>query len=67
YLLADIKGDFQEMVKTKERLHNDELASTYISHLAISKQYLNHHLATQNYFDMHPCQHLSEEHYTIMR
>ena len=38
YLLADIKGDFQEMVKTKERLHNDELASTYTSHLAISKQ-----------------------------
>lgn len=25
------------------------------------QQYLNHHLATQKYFDMHPCQHLSEE------
>jgi AraC-like DNA-binding protein len=27
------------------------------------QQYLNHHLATQKFFDMQPCQHLSEEQY----
>lgn len=27
------------------------------------QQYINHHLATQKFFDMQPCQHLSEEQY----
>ena len=27
------------------------------------QQYLDHHLATQKFFDMNPCQHLSEEQY----
>ena len=27
------------------------------------QQYLSHHLATQKYFDMHPCQHLTEQQY----
>lgn len=27
------------------------------------QQYINHHLATQKFFDLNPCQHLSEEQY----
>ena len=36
YAFADITGDFQELVKVTEKVRNDEIASTYISHLAIS-------------------------------
>lgn len=31
------------------------------------QQYLNHHLATQKFFDMQPCQHLSQEQYQQVR
>ena len=36
YVLADITGDFKALIKAAEKAHNDEIASTYISHLAIS-------------------------------
>ncbi len=36
YVLADITGDFKALIKAAEKAHNDEITSTYISHLAIS-------------------------------
>ena len=30
---------------------------------SMRQQYLNHHLATHNFFDIHPCQHLTNEQY----
>ena len=37
YVLADITGDFKALIKAAEKAHNDEITSTYISHLAISE------------------------------